>query len=143
MHEHKIHGEYMEFSESCHSAADAEKAVGANPGEVIKNICLIDNAGKIITVTVCGEDRASTTKVGELLKIDRPRQATPNEVLSQTGYPVGGVPSFGFESTFIIDDKIMAKETIYTSGGTTNSIIKMQPTELARASKAIIAKVRK
>ncbi len=142
MQEHGIKGEYLVFKDSCHTVKDAENSAGAKAGEVIKNICLI-NDGKAIVATVSGEDRASTTRVGELLKIERPRTATPEEILEKTGYSAGGIPSFGFDAIFIIDDKVMQKEIIYTSGGTSNSLIKIKPSEMQRVSKAIVARIRK
>ncbi|MBI2134221.1 hypothetical protein HYU11_06110 [Candidatus Woesearchaeota archaeon] len=141
MHDHGIKGEYLVFTDSCHTVQEAEQSTGAKPGEVIKNICLISD--EMIIATVSGEDRVSTTKVGEALKKQRPRTATPEEILEKTGYPAGGVPSFGFNAVFIIDDKVMQKSMIYTSGGTPNSLIKIQPSEMQRASNAIVARIRK
>ncbi len=140
--EHGIKGEYLIFKESCHTVEDAERSTGAKPGEVVKNICLI-NCEEIIIATVSGEDRVSTTKVGELLKIERPRTATQEEILEKTGYTAGGIPSFGFDATFIIDEKVMQKEIIFTSGGTTNSLIRIKPSDMQKASNAIIARIRK
>ena len=90
-----------------------------------------------------GEDRASTSRIGEALNIDRPRVATPEEILEKTGYPCGGVPSFGYKAIFLIDPKVMEKETLYTSGGSENSLVKISAKELQRANNGRIARIRK
>lgn len=143
MQKHNIEGEYLSFEESCHTAEDAAKSAKTDIDEVIKNVCLIDNKGDIIVAIVKAKDRASTTKIGNILGIERPRTATPEEILEKTGYQAGGVPSFGYKAIFIIDEKVMEKEQVYTSGGTQNSLIRIKPAEMKRANKAIVAKIRK
>lgn len=140
--ENSIKGEYLEFSESCHSAEEAARAANADINEVVKNVCLIGN-GKIITAIVRAVDRVSTTAVGKILGIERPRTATPEEILEKTGYPAGGVPSFGHDSVFLIDEKVMEKENIYTSGGTENSLVRIAPAELQKANNGKVARIRK
>jgi prolyl-tRNA editing enzyme YbaK/EbsC (Cys-tRNA(Pro) deacylase) len=92
---------------------------------------------------VKGEDRASTSNVGKILGIERPRTATPKEILEMTGYPCGGTPSFGYNATFLIDERVMEKEVVYTGGGSENSLVKIATKELQKANNGKIAKIRK
>ncbi|MBI3034036.1 YbaK/EbsC family protein [Candidatus Woesearchaeota archaeon] len=143
MQKHSIRGEYMAFRESCHSAEEAAITAKADIEDFIKNICLAGANGEIIVALVKAMDRASTTKIGKLLNIERPRTATPDEILQKTGYPVGGVPSFGYPAMFLIDYKVMEKEKVYTSGGTPNSLIRIPTKELQRANRGEVANIRK
>lgn len=141
--EHNIQGEHLHFEESCHSVTEAAKTASVSEEDVIKNICLTGHNGGIIVAIVKGKDRVSTSRVGRALNIERPRVSTKKEILEKTGYACGGVPSFGFKATFIIDTRVMEKDTVYSSGGSENSLLKISPKELQKANNGVIARIRK
>jgi Cys-tRNA(Pro)/Cys-tRNA(Cys) deacylase len=143
MRDSTIEGEHLTFNQSCHSVEEAARAVNASPDDFVKSMCMVDQDKNLIVAIVLGEHRASTSRVARALKIERPRIAAPEEVLEKTGYPVGGVPPFGFEATFLIDPKVMEKELIYGGGGSETSLTKISPKELQKANNGQIARVRK
>jgi prolyl-tRNA editing enzyme YbaK/EbsC (Cys-tRNA(Pro) deacylase) len=138
---HGIKGKYITFPESTHTVAQAARAARADPGDFVKNVCLMGKTGLIVAI-VKGEDRVGLNRVGEILGIPRPRRATPEEVLELTGYPVGGVPSFGFEAIFLMDEEVLKKEMVYTGGGDDRSLLKMAPEEILKASGALVVRIR-
>ncbi len=138
-----IKGEHLTFEEPCHSVEAAARAANATPEDLVKNICLVDSDGRLIIAIVKGEDRVSTKRIGKVLGIGPPRVATPEEIINKSGFPVGGVPSFGYEGQFVIDPKVMEKEIVYTGGGSANSLIKISVRELQRANNGLIARIRK
>lgn len=140
---HRIDAEQIVFDTSCHSVAEAADATGAGIDAIIKNICMIDGHGHLIVAIVPGAERASTRRVGHALGTDRPRIATPEEVLTHSGYPAGGTPSFGFAATFIVDPQVMERAVVYTGGGSDRALVRITPDELVRASGALVARVRK
>ncbi|MED3395466.1 YbaK/EbsC family protein [Bacillus wiedmannii] len=117
LNETKINAEHLILNESCHSVEEAAKAVNAYKEEFVKNICMMDQNGNLIVAIVKGEDRASTSRVSKALNIARPRLATENEVLEGTGYPAGGVPSFGYRAEFLIDPRVTELTYVFTGGG--------------------------
>lgn len=142
--EHRIKAEHLHFEQSCHSVEEAARAANADAADdFVKNICMIDAQGALIVAIVKGEDRASTDRVAKALGIERPRTATPEEILEKTGYPCGGTPSFGYPTTFLIDPRVMEKEMVYSGGGSENALVKIAPTELQRANDGQIVRVRK
>ncbi len=141
--DNNIECEYLEFEQSCHSVLEAATAAKVAPDDCVKNICLIDSGGNIIVAIVKGDDRVSTSRVGRGLNIDRPRIATPDEILDKTGYPCGGTPSFGYQAKFLIDPVVMEKEIILSGGGTEFTLIKITPIELQKANKGKVIKIRK
>ena len=143
MKEKNIQAEHLSFKTSCHSVEEAARTVNASPEDFVKNICLMDTEKKLIVAIVKGEDRISTKKIGKILDIERPKTATPQEILEKTGYICGGVPSFGYTATFLIDARVMDKEIIYSGGGSENSLIKLSPVELQKANQGQIARIRK
>ncbi len=138
-----IQCEHFHFENSCHSVEDAAKAAKANKEDFIKNICMIDTQKNLIVAIVKGENRASTSRIAKALDIERPRTAKPEEILEKTGYPCGGVPSFGYPAKFLIDPRVMEKEFVFTSGGSQNSLVKISPKELQRANKGQLVRIRK
>jgi prolyl-tRNA editing enzyme YbaK/EbsC (Cys-tRNA(Pro) deacylase) len=135
--------EHLSFQTSCHSVEDAAKSVHTSPENLVKNICLIDHQGNLIVAIVKGEDRVSLKKIGKVLGIEPPRPANPEEILEKTNYICGGVPSFGYSATFLIDPKVMEKEMVYSGGGSENSLIKISPQELHKANQGRIIKISK
>lgn len=135
--------EHLSFSESCHSINDAALAVNAKTEDFVKNICMISENGDLIVAIVKGEDRASTSRVGKALNTTQPKIATAYEILDKTGYPCGGTPSFRYNAIFLIDNKVVENELVYTGGGSENSLIKISTIELLKANNAKICRIRK
>ncbi len=143
MKDNHISGEHMVFEQSCHSVGEAALAAGTSPENLVKNICMIDAEGNLIVAIVKGKDRVSTSRVAKALGIQRPQVAGAEEILRKTGYPCGGVPSFGYEAQFLIDPRVMEKDIVYTGGGSENSLVKISTQELKKANNGLIAKIRK
>lgn len=141
--ENGIQAEVISFTQSTHSVAEAAEAVGADPENFVKSICMVTMGGKLVVAIVKGEHRASTSRVGKALGIPRPRVANPDEILELTGYPVGGTPAFGYEATFLMDPKVFEKEKVYSGGGSGNSLTYMSTEEMRRVNGAQMARVRK
>jgi Cys-tRNA(Pro)/Cys-tRNA(Cys) deacylase len=138
-----LDAEHLVFEESCHSVEEATKSANSSPHDFVKNVCLIDDNGNLIVAIVKGTDRASTKKIGNALNIAPPRTATPEEILEKTGYPCGGVPSFGYPAQFLIDPRVMEMDVVFTGGGSPNSLVKTSPATLQKANKGLVTKIRK
>lgn len=140
---HNIQAEQLIFTQSCHSVKEAADAAGVLPEDLVKNICMVDDRGNLIVAIVKGEDRASRSRVGKVLHMDAPRIADADEILEKTGFPVGGVPSFGYKAIFLIDPRVMEKEIVYTGGGSSHSLVRLASRELLKANNGLIARIRK
>ena len=138
-----IEAEQLIFKHSTHSVADAAQAAQAEAEDFVKNICLVDSEGRLIVAIVKGADRVSTKRAARILEIERPRQATIEEIQELTGYPIGGVPSFSYEAIFLIDERVMEKDMIYTGGGNDHSLVKITPENLIKSNNGLISKIRK
>ncbi len=135
--------EHLKFDESCHSVAEAARAVNASANDFVKSICLITNNGKLVVVIVKGENRVDLNKVSKELKIVGIRTAKPDEMLIITGYPCGGTPPFGYQAQFLIDKNVLNKTDIYAGGGSELSLIKINVKELIKANNGKICDVSK
>ncbi len=141
--ERGIDAEHLSFDKYCRTVAEAARAVGAKPEDFVKSICMVDGDGGVIVAIVKGEDRASTSRVARALGIERPRVASPDEILGLTGFPVGGTPGFGFDARFLVDPRVLEKERVYLGGGSECALVNMPTRELVRANGGRVARVRK
>lgn len=141
--ENHLSCEHLTFSECCHSVAEAAQAAGVTPRDFVKNVCLVDARGSIIVAIVKGEDRVDTTRVAKVLGVKKVRIATAEEMLEKTGYPCGGTPSFSYPARFLIDDRVMEMEVIYSGGGSEYSLTKIRPADLVKANQGEMVRVRK
>ncbi len=141
--DNNVQCEYLQFEQSCHSVAEAADAAKVQPDDCVKNICLIGSDDQLIVAIVRGDDRVSTSRVGKALAIERPRIATPEEILEKTGYPCGGTPSFGYQAEFLIDPAVMERDVVLSGGGSEYALIKISPEELLKINKGRILRIRK
>ena len=139
----KIDAEHLTFHESCHSVEEAAKAVGTTPDAFVKNICLVDPAGRLIVAILKGEDRLDLKTLGRELGGLALRMARADEVLEKTGYPAGGVPSFGYEAVFMIDERVMARDVVYSGGGSEYALVKISTQQLLNANNGRVAALSK
>jgi len=141
--ERGIDAEHLSFDKYCRSVAEAAMTVGAEPEDFVKSICMVDGDGGVIVAIVKGEDRASTSRVAKALGTERPRVASPDEILGLTGFPVGGTPGFGFGARFLVDPHVLEKDRVYLGGGSERSLVRMSTRELVRANGGRVVRVRK
>ena len=135
--------EHLVFPKRCHSVAEAAQAAGVTPQDFVKNICMMDSTGSLVVAIVKGEDRASTSRVARALKAESARIATPEEMLEASGYPCGGTPSFDYPARFLIDEKVLQMEIVYTGGGSEHSLVKIRPADLVKANQGDVVRIRK
>jgi Cys-tRNA(Pro)/Cys-tRNA(Cys) deacylase len=143
MRENNILAEHFVFTESCHSVAEAAQAAGVTAEDFVKNVCMIDPGGSLVVAIVKGEDRASTSRVAGLLGVKMMRVASPGEVFEKTSYPCGGTPSFGYTACFLVDERVLQKDMVYTGGGSEYSLVKIRTSDLLKASGGQVVRIRK
>jgi Cys-tRNA(Pro)/Cys-tRNA(Cys) deacylase len=141
--QNNIYAQHYTFQVTCHSVEEAAAAANASAEDFVKNICMIDSENNLIVAIVKGEHRASTSRVAKALNIEIPRIATEEEILEMTGYICGGVPSFGYDATFLIDPKVIESEFVYTGGGSPYSLTRISTKELMKTNKGQVIRVRK
>ncbi|MBY6035824.1 YbaK/EbsC family protein [Fictibacillus nanhaiensis] len=138
-----IHAQHYILNDSCHSVEEAANEMNVSPNLFVKNICMIGEKDEIIIAIVKGQDMASTSHVGKVLNTIRPRLANEAEILEKTGFPAGGVPSFGFPALFLIDQKVTELTYIYTGGGTPYSLVKIAVADMIKVNNGRVARVRR
>lgn len=142
MWENNIPAEHLVFADSCHSVAEAARAAGVTAEDFVKNVCMVAPDGALAVAIVKGEDRASTSRVARLLDVKTVRVASPDQVFEKTGYPCGGTPSFGYPARFLVDERVLQKDIVYTGGGSEYSLVRIRPADLLKANGGQVAHIR-
>ena len=135
--------EHLVFDKSCHSVKEASIASGEKEENFVKNVCMSDDSGNLIVAIVLGNRRASTKRVAKALGVDSVKVATPEFIEQKSGYKIGGVPSFGFDAIFLVDNEVMQKEYILTGGGSEFALVKINTKDLIALNSAKVCRVRK
>lgn len=134
----------LEFDASTRTAAEAAAAIGCTVAQIAKSILFRAESGRAVMVVASGTNRVDERKVSALLgeKIGR---ADADFVRATTGYAFGGVPPVGHAGpvTMLLDQDMLAFETIWAAAGTPNAVFALSPAELAELTGAGFADIAK
>ena len=135
-----IAAEQVFFTGTVRTAKEAADMLGIPLDQIVKTVVLYVH-GKFIACILRGSDKVDFAKVRKMMDSGDVRIATRDEVLSATGYPVGGVPPFGYDLPFYIDNGVMTLPVCYAGGGSDQALVKMTPNELIKATKAVVVSI--
>lgn len=127
-----VKGKIIRFDEEvarCSQVAELEEYT-----PVAKSILFACEEGKgFVLAIVEGKKKISQSKLAHAVGAKHCRLATPEEVLSSTGYEVGGVPPisiYGIQT--ILDPGVLTHEWVLAGGGDKFSLLKIRPEEITR-----------
>lgn len=111
----------------------AAAVLAVDTGQIAKSI-LFQYGEAFALVVAAGDRRISNRKVRQCLQTKSVRIALPETVLAVTGYPVGGVCPFALKTpvSVVLDVSLQRFSTIYTGGGSTETLLPLPVTELER-----------
>lgn len=133
------------FTEHTMTVNAAVKQLDVSPEKIIKSMLFIDNNGHPLLAIVPGSRRVSRKKLARIRQVQSVRRATPFEVKSFTGFNVGAVPPVGHKQPLptFIDEQSMEFATVIGGGGSTNTLLEINPADVQRLSKATIHDISK
>jgi Cys-tRNA(Pro) deacylase len=118
------------------TAEAAADAVGCTLGQIVKTLVLMGD-GIAVAALVPGDRRVDTGKVARLVDARRVTVASPNEVLTATGFEPGGVSPFPLErvGACLVERTMLRHRTLWVGGGTERHLVSLAPTELVRLTR--------
>ncbi|MGV8171866.1 MAG: aminoacyl-tRNA deacylase [Candidatus Woesearchaeota archaeon] len=129
--ENNIVLERMIFEEDVKTAEESSKYTGARPESNVKTVLFLDKDKRVYSVIARCMDKVDVKKLQATF--DKKIYFMPwSEVEKYVGYPVGGVPPFGYDARFVVSSDLGDNEDVYAGGGTERSIIKISIKELKR-----------
>ena len=131
------------YEEGTRTSRDAANQLGCEVSHIAKSIVFRGESGAVVVIT-SGSNRVD--RKGKLKRIlgYKPGIASPEYVLSGTGYMIGGVPPFGHteETEILMDEDLMQFGTVWGAGGTSQTVFPISPEDLMKISGARIADVK-
>lgn len=124
------HLEIIELDADTSTAPLAARALGKEVGQIAKSI-LFKAKNDYFMVVAAGDIRIDNKAVKELAG-SRVRMANADEVLSVTGFPVGGVCPFALNEpvTIYLDESLKRYEVVYAAAGAGNTALPITYDEL-------------
>jgi Cys-tRNA(Pro) deacylase len=120
----------------------AAVSLGLKLSEVGKPL-LVEADGFPAIVLIPGDCRLDVRKLKQLMNVSKIKFVSSDEVVNLTGYVMGCIPPIAHTESMsvYIDERLISLETIYTCGGQIDTILVVNPLELAVATSAIIADI--
>jgi prolyl-tRNA editing enzyme YbaK/EbsC (Cys-tRNA(Pro) deacylase) len=121
------------------TVAQAAQALGVSPAQIAKSVVFMAEDRPVV-VLAPGDakvvDRLVVDHVGGVR--NRFRLARPAEVLEATGYPVGGVPPFGYPRPVrtLIESRLLENDRVIFGGGSDRALLEVAPDDVKRVTKA-------
>ena len=143
MEENSINGDIIMFkAEQAKTSASAAEHLGCEVAQIAKSIVL--KADNPIIVILSGDMRVDLKKLSEVIG-EKAKLASPEYVSEEVGFIIGGVPPMGFDRPvrILIDKSIERFSEVFSSGGSRDSILKIDVNELKNVVKGEIVDVSK
>ncbi|HEX4919870.1 MAG TPA: YbaK/EbsC family protein [Candidatus Bathyarchaeia archaeon] len=128
---------FIEFDEPVKTVEQAASKVAVYL--IAKSIILVDSNNLPLMVVLGAENRISYKKVKAVARVRDVRLANEGEVLTYSGYPVGGVPPFNKVSRAFLDRLVLEKHTAIVGGGDINKLVELRTKDIVDTLEPIIA----
>ena len=139
----RINAEIIMFeAEQAKTSASAAEHLGCEVAQIAKSIVV--KAENPILVIISGDVRVDLKKLSEVIE-EKAKLASPEYVVEEVGFIIGGVPPMGFDKPVrILMDKSVERFTeVFSSGGSRESILRSSVDELKKATKCELVDVSK
>jgi Cys-tRNA(Pro) deacylase len=132
-----------EFPEGTRTAEDAARAIGCEVGQIVKSLVFVLD-GEPVVALVSGANRLDETHLAAALGGATVGRADADTVRSATGYPIGGVPPFGYAAPLAtaVDEDLLAYDEVWAAAGTPRDVFPVAPADLVRATAGTVATLR-
>lgn len=122
------------------TAASAAAALQTDVAAIVKSLVFMHGSTPIVAL-VSGIRTVNKNRLAVALGVESVRLAKPGEVLSETGYAVGGVPPVAHRRplTVVMDRHLTELPVVYAAAGSNLAIFEIGPDELSRLAQAKIA----
>ena len=138
-----INAEIIMFeAEQAKTSASAAEHLGCKVAQIAKSIVL--KAENPILVIISGDMRVDLKKLSEVIE-QKAKLASPEYVLEEIGFIIGGVPPMGFDKPvrILMDKSVERFAEVFSSGGSRESILRISVDDLKNATKCELVDVSK
>ena len=135
--------EHCTFGAPIKSPSDFARVQGYSIERITKSLLLHGQLNREFVLAVCSANKKlDFVGIAKLLNCGRLRLATAEELLSKTGYPTTGVSPIGVDCIkVIVDEGVLAYETILVGSGVVGVEVEIVPNELVTCLKAMVNRI--
>lgn len=135
-----VAAEIITLPTSTATSKEAAEALRCPLAQIAKSILFLGD--EPVLVVISGDRRVDIGKLSRLLG-GQVKIAPADEVKQVTGFSAGGVPPFPHPQNVktILDESITRFDEVYTSAGTSDSLMKIKVSELKRLTRGLVADV--
>lgn len=122
------------------TTTEASEALGVDRSEILKCLLFKGQAEEFIGVIIGGDNRVSLKKLKAITNKNF-KLASTEDILTQTGYEVGGIPPFVFSIRGIagyVDSSVIQHQWVYGSAGSATTGIKFSPHSLEKVGYKVV-----
>ena len=132
------------FPEGTKTAQDAANAIGVSVGQIVKSLVFAVD-GEIVMAYVSGANQLDEKKLAAAAGGTKCSRVDADAVREATGFPIGGVPPFGFEKKLriFIDPDLLQYDEVWAAAGTWNDVFPITPNNLVRASGGVVTDLKR
>jgi Cys-tRNA(Pro)/Cys-tRNA(Cys) deacylase len=140
---HPIDVEFVSPGVPTPTVSAAADSLGVPVTSILKTLVFTGDGETFVIAIANGKKRVSMTRLAEVAGLEQPRPATPEAVLSLTGYPAGGVAPLALpeEEPVVIDDAVAALDVAFAGGGRDDLLMRIKPSDIIRLNNAAVARI--
>jgi len=126
-----------ELSGDTATAVDAANAAGCELSQIVKSLVLLCDGDPVLAL-VPGDRRLDVEKARRASGAATARLAKADEVQELTGFAPGSVAPFPLPAVprVVIERTLLAHSTVWAGGGSSRHMVRLQPAELVRLTRA-------
>ena len=131
------------LDEPAPTASSAAGQLGTDVGAIANSLIFATDTGEAVLVLASGAHRVDPDLLAGLFDATSVRRASPDEVRTATGQPIGGVAPVGHPVTLrtVIDEDLRDQAEIWAAGGVPQAVFPTTYAELVRLTGAREAQV--
>lgn len=138
----KIHAQLKIYNESVKDSKASALASKLDLSKIVKTVTFKDKQKNVYAVIIRSTEKVDKTKVKNFLKTSKLELIQFESVEKYTGFPAGGVPPFGYDAIFIIDDDLADEEIVLVGGGTIYALIQLKIEDIKKLSNPAVFDVK-
>lgn len=122
-------------------AASVARALGFRERQMVKTLVFRADTGETVLVMVGGDQSVVSSHLKKVVGSRNVGMASPEEVLSLTGFVIGSIPPFGWQPPgfrSLLDASLMAEPVLGVGTGQWGEEILITPADLVRAAGAVV-----
>jgi prolyl-tRNA editing enzyme YbaK/EbsC (Cys-tRNA(Pro) deacylase) len=133
-----------QFPDGTKTAADAAAAIGVEVGQIVKSLIFAVD-GEVVLAYVSGANQLDEARLAAAAGGARCSRVDADTVRQVTGFPIGGVPPFGHDTSLraFVDPDLLGYDEVWAAAGTWHDVFPIAPADLVRASGGVVTDLKR